>query len=115
MPKEGMGAFAALRPSPGEQKNNAQSRHCERQRSNPGREKSWIASGLCQTATADRSSQALLAMTTMTMLPPPPSCPRRRASSIPRRRRWNRELAAYWIPAGALSSGAHSRDPVARV
>jgi hypothetical protein len=82
MPKEGMGAFAALRPSPGEQKNNAQSRHCERQRSNPGREKCWIASGLCQTATADRSSQALLAMTTMTMLPPPPSCPRRRADGV---------------------------------
>ena len=33
--------------------------------------------------------------------PPPPSCPRRRASSIPRRQRWNRKLAAYWIPAGA--------------
>ena len=29
------------------------------------------------------------------------SCPPRRTSSIPRRQRWNRELAANWIPAGA--------------
>jgi hypothetical protein len=48
----------------------------------------------------------------------PPDDRLRRASSIPRRQRWNRELAAYWIPAfagmtaldEASSSGGHSPD-----
>jgi hypothetical protein len=76
--------------------------------------KSWIA-----------SSQVLLAMTLMTMHHPPPSSPAngsaewppddrlQRVSSTPRVLDSIAGVSEYWIVRRSLSSGAHSRDPVA--
>jgi hypothetical protein len=50
---------------------------------------------------------------TMTILHLPPSCPRRRASSTPRPLGSITSASEYWIVRRSLSSGAHSRDPVA--
>ena len=49
----------------------------------------------------------------MTMLHPPPSSPRRRVSSTPRHFGSITSSSEYWIIRRSLSSGAHSRDPVA--
>jgi hypothetical protein len=75
MAKVGIGAFADLSLPLEGKRSDTQNRRCERQQSEaiPVASKKLDCFRLRQTATADRSSQALLAMTLMTMLHPPPS------------------------------------------